>query len=81
MADNIVDAFLLMIDENDEARLELDRRIREYPGDRKDITREVFIPFATEHGYAMTEADVDLYNGFVSDGSEVPDFLRDDDRK
>ncbi len=76
MADNIMDAFLLMIDENDEAREELDRRIMEYLGDTSEITRNVLIPFARELGYMMTEADVDLYNGFVSDGSEVPEHLR-----
>ena len=76
MADNIVDAFLLMIDENDEARKELDRRIMEYPGDTSEITKNVLIPFAAEYGYMITVEDVDLYNGFISDGSEVPEHLR-----
>ncbi len=77
MADNIMDAFLLMLDENDEARKELDKRIMEYPGDTSEITRNVLIPFAAEYGFMMTEADVDLYNGFTSDGSEVPEHLRE----
>ena len=77
MADNIMDAFLLMLDENDDVREELDRRIMEYPGDDADITRDVLLPFAAEHGYTMTLSDVDLYNGFASDGSEVPGFLRE----
>ena len=54
---------------------ELDRRIMSWQGDARDITREVLIPFAREHGYEMTEADVEYYNGHENDGSEVPSFL------
>lgn len=75
MADNLMDAFLLYLDEDDEARKELDARIMDYPGSASDITRDVLIPFARELGYDMTEADVEYYNGHESDGSEVPEHL------
>ena len=39
MADNIMDAFLLYVDENETVKNELDRRIMEYPGDTADITK------------------------------------------
>ncbi len=76
MADNIMDAFLLLVDEDDEVRKELDERIRSYEGDPADITRDVLIPYARSLGYDMTEADVELYNGHENDGSEVPEHLR-----
>ena len=76
MADNIMDAFLLFVDENDEVRKELDRKIMEYRGDAADITKDVLVPFAREHGYNMTVEDVEYYNGHISDGSEVPEHLR-----
>ena len=79
MADNIMDAFLLMLDEDDEARAELDRRIIAYEGDPEDITREVLVPFAAEKGYRMTEEDVDFYNSSISDGSGAVGHLRGDD--
>ena len=79
MADNIMDAFLLMVDENPEIREELDRRIRDYPGDPSEITGKVLVPYAVELGYDMTEADVEYYNGHESDGSEVPSFLLERD--
>ena len=75
MADNLMDAFLIYVDSDDSVREELDRRIMSWKGDARDITREVFIPFAREHGYEMTEADVEYYNGHENDGSEVPSFL------
>ena len=76
MADNIMDAFLLYVDENETVKDELDRRIMEYPGDTADITKNVLVPFAREHGYDMTVEDVEYYNGHISDGSEVPEHLR-----
>lgn len=76
MADNIMDAFLLFVDENPEVREELDARIMNYPGDTRDITREVLVPFACSLGYNMTEEDVEYYNGHENDGSEVPEHLR-----
>ena len=79
MADNIMDAFLLMLDEDDEARAELDRRIIAYEGDPEDITREVLVPFAAEKGYRMTEEDVDFYKSSISDGSGDVGHLRGDD--
>ncbi len=75
MADNLMDAFLIYVDSDDSVREELDRRIMSWQGDARDITREVLIPFAREHGYEMTEADVEYYNGHENDGSEVPSFL------
>lgn len=75
MADSIMHAFLLFIDSDDDVRVELDERIRNYKGERKDITRDVLIPFAKEQGFALTEEDVEYYNGHESDGSEVPSFL------
>lgn len=75
MADNLMDAFLIYVDSDDSVREELDRRIMSWQGDARDITREVLIPFAHEHGYEMTEADVEYYNGHENDGSEVPSFL------
>ena len=79
MADNIMDAFLLYVDENDDVRIELDKRIMEYPGNPEDITRDVFVPFAREHGYDMTEEDVDYYNANIADGSDVPRQLREEE--
>ena len=76
MADNIMDAFLLYVDENDDVREELDRRIMEYKGGSSEITENVLMPFAREHGYNMTVEDVEYYNGHISDGSEVPEHLR-----
>lgn len=76
MADNIMDAFLLYVDENDDVRKELDRRIMEYKGGSSEITKNVLVPFAREHGYNMTVEDVEYYNGHISDGSEVPEHLR-----
>lgn len=76
MADNIMDAFLLYVDENDEVRKELDRRIMEYEGASSEITENVLVPFAREHGYNMTVEDVEYYNGHIRDGSEVPEHLR-----
>ena len=76
MADNIMVALLLFVDEDDEVRKELDRRIMEYGGDPSCITRDVLVPFAREHGYDMTVEDVEYYNGHISDGSEVPEHLR-----
>ena len=75
MADNLMDAFLLHVDEDDEVRRELDERIMNYKGDPRYITRDVLVPFARELGYQMTEADVEYYNGHISDGSEVPEHL------
>ena len=75
MADNLMDAFLIYVDSDDSVREELDRRIMSWQGDARDITREVLIPFAREHGYEMTEADVEYYNGHENDGREVPSFL------
>ena len=75
MADNIMDAFLLYVGSDDEIREELDRRIMSWKGDKREITKHVLIPFAAEHGYIMTEEDVELYNGHENDGSEVPSFL------
>ena len=49
----------------------------EYPGNPEDITRDVFVPFAREHGYDMTEEDVDYYNANIADGSDVPRQLRE----
>ena len=77
MADNIMDAFLLYVDENDDVRKELDARILSYQGDPENITRDVFVPFAREHGYNMTEADVDYYNSNINDGSNIPQELRE----
>lgn len=76
MADNIMDAFLLYVDENDDVRKELDRRIMEYKGGFSEITKNVLVPFAREHGYNMTVEDVEYYNGHICDGSEVPEHLR-----
>ena len=45
MADSIMHAFLLFVDSDDDVRVELDERIRNYKGERKDITRDVLIPF------------------------------------
>lgn len=75
MADSIMHAFLLFVDSDDDVRVELDERIRNYKGERKDITRDVLIPFAKEQGFSLTEEDVEYYNGHESDGSEVPSFL------
>ena len=75
MADNIMDAFLLYVDGNDDVRIELDKRIMEYPGNPEDITRDVFVPFAREHGYDMTEEDVDYYNANIADGSELANVI------
>ena len=58
MADNIMDAFLLFVDENQDAREGLDERIMNYKGDPALITREVLIPYAAEYGYMITEEDV-----------------------
>ena len=59
MADNLMDAFLLQVDEDDSIRMELDRRIMGYAGDPALITRDVLVPFARELGYDMTvEGDV-----------------------
>lgn len=76
MADNIMDAFLLYVDENETVKDELDRRIMEYPGDTADITKNVLVPFAREHGFDMTIEDVEYYNDHIADGSEVPEHLR-----
>ena len=78
MADNIMDAFLLMVDEDAAIREELDNRIMNYKGDPANITKEVLVPFARSLGYNMTEADVEYYNGHENDGSEVPEHLRSD---
>ena len=79
MADNIMDAFLLMVDETPEVREELDRRILSYEGDEANITRDVLLPFAASLGYNMTIEDVELYNGHESDGSEIPFHLRNNE--
>ena len=63
MADNIMDAFLLMVDETPEVREELDRRILSYEGEEANITRDVLLPFAASLGYNMTIEDVELHNG------------------
>ena len=76
MADNIMDAFLLWIDENDDARQALEERIISYPGAKEEITEKVLIPFAAEHGFIISMEDVELYNGHENDGSEVPPHLR-----
>ena len=75
MADNLMDAFLLQVDEDDSIRMELDRRIMEFQGDPADITAEVLVPYARELGFMMTVEDVEYYNGHASDGSEVPPHL------
>ena len=75
MADNLMDAFLLQVDEDDSIRMELDRRIMDYAGDPALITRDVLVPFARELGYDMTVEDVEYYNGHANDGSEVPKHL------
>ena len=75
MADNLMDAFLLLVDEDDSVRTELDRRIMDYAGDPALITRDVLVPFARELGYDMTVEDVEYYNGHANDGSEVPEHL------
>ena len=77
MADNLMDAFLLLVDEDDSVRAELDRRIMEFQGDPADITAEVLVPYARELGFMMTVEDVEYYNGHASDGSEVPSHLLD----
>ena len=59
MADNIMDAFLLYVGSDDEIREELDRRIMSWKGEKREITKHVLIPFAAEHGYIMTEEDVE----------------------
>ena len=46
-----------------------------YPGEARFITRDVLIPYAKEHGYEISEEDVELYIGHELDGSEVPSFL------
>ena len=79
MADNIMDAFLLMVDETPEVREELDRRIMSYEGEEANITRDVLLPFAASLGYNMTIEDVELYNGHESDGSEIPFHLRNNE--
>lgn len=79
MADDLMDAFLIYVDDNDSVREELDFRIRNYKGEKKNITREVLIPFAREHGFNMSEEDVEYYNGHENDGSEVPEFLFKED--
>lgn len=79
MADDLMDAFLIYVDDNDSVREELDFRIRNYKGEKKNITREVLIPFAREHGFNMSEEDVEYYNGHENDGSEVPEFLFEED--
>ncbi len=76
MADNIMDAFLLLVDEDSSVREELDRRIMEYEGETCDITKEVLVPYANELGFSITEKDVEIYNGHENDGSEVPEHLR-----
>ena len=75
MADSIMHAFLLFVDSDDDVMVEHDERIGNYKGERKDITRDVLIPFAKEQGFSLTEEDVEYYNGHESDGSEVPSFL------
>lgn len=77
MADNIMDAFLLLVDENDDIRNELDKRIMSYKGDTSEITEHVLVPFARELGFDMTVEDVEYYNGHESNGSEVPEHLRE----
>lgn len=79
MAEDLMDAFLIYVDDNDIVREELDFRIRNYKGEKKSITREVLIPFAREHGFNMSEEDVEFYNGHENDGSEVPEFLFEED--
>lgn len=79
MADDLMDAFLIYVDDNDSVREELDFRIRNYKGEKKTITRDVLIPFAREHGFNMSEEDVEYYNGHENDGSEVPEFLFEED--
>ena len=79
MADNIMDAFLLMVDETPEVREELDRRILSYEGEEANITRDVLLPFAASLGYNMTIEDVELHNGHESDGSEIPFHLRNNE--
>lgn len=79
MADDIKDAFLLYVDSEDSVREELDKRIRDYKGERKLITRDVLIPLAKEHGFSITEEDVEYYIGHEVDGSEVPSFLFEND--
>ena len=79
MADNIMDAFLLMVDETPEVREELDRRILSYEGEKANITRDVLLPFAASLGYNMTIEDVELHNGHESDGSEIPFHLRNNE--
>lgn len=52
MVDNIMDAFLLYVGSDDEIREELDRRIMSWRGGgKREITKNVLIPFAAEHGY------------------------------
>ena len=79
MADDLMDAFLIYVDDNDSVREEFDFRIRNYKGEKKNITRDVLIPFAREHGFNMSEEDVEYYNGHENDGSEVPEFLFEED--
>lgn len=79
MADDLMDAFLIYVDDNDSVREELDSRIRNYKGEKKNITRDVLVPFAREHGFNMSEKDVEYYNGHENDGSEVPEFLFEED--
>lgn len=76
MADNIMDAFLLMVDENPAIKDELDRRLMGYEGNPEFITRDVLIPYAVSLGYNITEADVELYTGHENNGTEVPEHLR-----
>ena len=75
MAEGIMHAFLLYLGSDDDVRLDLDERIRSYKGERRDITRDVLVPFANEHGFRLSEEDVEYYNGHKNDGSEVPLFL------
>lgn len=79
MADDLMDAFLIYVDDNDSVREELDFRIRNYKGEKKNITRDVLVSFAREHGFNMSEEDVEYYNGHENDGSEVPEFLFEED--
>ena len=76
MADNIMDAFLLYVDENQSVKEGLDERIMGYKGNPTFITRDVLIPYAAQYGFIITEEDVELYNGHENDGSEVPEHLR-----
>ena len=59
-----MDAFLLWIDENDDARQALDERIISYPGAKEEITEKVLIPLENQ-------ADVAEMDHEITEGLEI----------